>query len=165
MSNNKRFLNRLIKVDNNYIGAVDDTVPILCKHLQGISYKNIIEGNVNNWDWISISSNEAENVKLPCIMFVKYIDLNCGFINMINNMLNTQKLNHNDNKTVVRAYTSGLMINNVLFMQDKYESKNFEFNLSTHDMIFIKHLNQKVEGYKIISSFNLANCSYYSYFD
>lgn len=160
MPNIKESLINLNKINRNYLGALDNTVPYLCVH-EKFSIKRLFNGYVNNWNWKSISLDEAENIKTVCIMFISYID-----IRNIKTIIMTMNKSNKPNKPIpVFGSVIGMMINNIVFLNNKYETTQFDLDLSTHDIIDIPYLNSSIEGYYIIGHFDISKCMYYCILD
>ena len=146
-----KILKNLFKIDDNYIGAIDNTVPYFCEHSKHNSLKSVFCISNKDWYWNSISSSKAESVNPVVVMFIKHIDLNA-----YNLLLNKRK--------IIIGSCAGLLINNVLFLNEKYKSLNKKHEiwskLSVSDHIDYNN-NSVLKNFSVRAYFNLMNCYYY----
>lgn len=161
MPDNGEILKRLKKIDRSYLGAIDGTDPYICEYAGKAPLSKVLKGKVSHWYWKTVSANDVERSEIICLIFIKYIDLNTSIRNIVGRMaINQQK----EDREIVVASAQGLMINDVLFLNDKYRTGDGFFDLTTHDQMNIRHLGQTVEGFSIRTYFNLNYCSYYCSF-
>src|SRR6056297_1963463 len=111
----------MIKISRSYLGAIDGAKPYLAKYDGKSKISDVVKGNTSNCWWKTISISEAEDCKIPIIMFVKYIDYNRNFANQLSITYNTQKLK--SDRLIINASVHGLVVNNILFLKDKYKSE------------------------------------------
>ena len=153
MPNSKSILSGIKKITEDRLGALDGATPYLCRHAYHRSLSDILAGDVECWDWITISANEAEDLKIITIVFVNFIDQSTAY--------NYNTIVNSNQKTVVLASAVGLMINDYVFLNDNYKTTDFKFDLRSSDIVRFDHLNQEVSDYVVRATFDLENCSYY----
>lgn len=153
-----KILKNLKRIDQSQIGAIDDTIPYLCRHSQKLPINKVFSSN--QWYWQAIPTCEIEKINLAIIMFIKHVDYDIHIHGVISAITNRN--------VKLIGYCVGLMINKILFLNEKYNSKNFDVNeiwskLSTGGEIYVGN-NIAPGSNDLFAYFNLLNCSYYCVF-
>ena len=151
-------LDKLKRVSKDYLGAVDGCTPFIGKYSGPKKLaKALTDEDTSEWMWKSLSASEAEYADPLVIFFAKHEKLYHQNVPSAALYKLTGRVFRD--RVVVAIY--GVLINNILFMQDKYKTENFNFDFSTDDEVEIKHLNAVVKDCYVAGYFNLQICSYY----
>ena len=149
-------------VSENYIGAVENAIPYICKHSKLTSLDIILNGSTNEWQWESVSTDEAENVDPMMIMFVKHIATNIKKNPALLSFLGVKP--DKNGRYPVRASIVGILIDTTLYLKDKYKSDKLDLmQMTTHDTISIDRtlLKANLHDSYIVGRFDLRSCTYY----
>lgn len=156
-------LNKLKKVSSDYVGAIDDCVPFLCRFSGDGTLLDALKGTSERYTWDSISIKDGEVANPAIIMYVKHILVDDNPRSPWGPNIRRLAQNSDGHRLMLPAAIFGIQVDEILFLKNKYRTKdNSRFYFETHDEFKLERLNSSIKGCLVRGSFDLRTCSYYN---
>jgi hypothetical protein len=147
------------RISRNDLGYIEDCVPFIGRYAGNCPLNKVVRGQTDYWVWETVDANVIDPNFHVIILYIS--DINIGRVVGIKSYINILNQYIKDNKGKILATIRGILINDILFLNERLKStKELSFDLTTDDEITGRD-GTIFNDMKLYGTFNIKDCLFY----